>query len=370
MHSSIAAILLVSIAITGLLMPMLIKLFSLKKLVDKTTRRKIHERDVPTMGGAGIYAAFMITLLLFGSYEQLATHRVELLTISVMFVVGLRDDLIELKPVSKLIAQLVPAFLLIYLTNLVFPSLYNFLGIGDIPYWLGVSLSLLTIIGLTNSFNLIDGLDGLACSLALLASLAFGTWFYIQGVEYYSFIAFAFAGALIGFLYYNWQPAKIFMGDTGALIIGFLIAILGIRFIEYNAMLPEATFLKFNSGIAITISILIVPIFDTLRVIVVRLLKKKSPFTADKNHTHHMLLRLGFSHAQSTLLLVAVNIAFIVFAFSLDFLGDNILMPIMVSLAILFSLVLNQLVRRRLSHSNFEARGTWLEVNKSRREAS
>ena len=174
----------------------------------------------------------------------------------------------------------------------------------------------------------------------------------------------------MAFLYYNWQPAKIFMGDTGALIIGFLLAILGIRFIEYNAMLPEASFLKFNSGIAITISILIVPIFDTLRVIVVRLIKKKSPFTADKNHTHHMLLRLGFSHAQSTLLLVTVNIAFIAFAFSLDFLGDNILMPIMASLAILFSLLLDKLVRRRLSRTNFKARGTWLEVNKSRREAS
>ena len=117
MHFSIAAILLVSIAITGLLMPMLIKLFSLKRLVDKTESRKIHNSDIPTMGGAGFFAAFMITLLLFGTYEQLAAHRVEILTISVMFVVGLRDDLIELNPISKLIAQLVLSFQLIYLTS-------------------------------------------------------------------------------------------------------------------------------------------------------------------------------------------------------------------------------------------------------------
>ena len=238
MHFSIAAILLVSLAVTGLLMPMLIKLFSLKRLVDKAERRKIHERDIPTMGGAGFFAAFMVTFLLLGSYEQLAAHRVELLTISVMFVVGLRDDLIELKPISKLIAQLVPAFLLIYLTNLVFPSLYNFLGIDYLPYWLGVLLSLLTIVGLTNSFNLIDSL---AASLALLASLAFGTWFYFQGVEYYSFIAFAF---------------------------------------------------------------------------------------------------------------------------TLDFLGDNLLMPIVVSLAILFSFILNYLVRKKIIKRKFHAKGTWLEVNK------
>ena len=370
MNFSIAAILLVSLAVTGLLMPMLIKLFSLKRLVDKTERRKIHERDIPTMGGAGFFAAFMVTFLLLGSYEHLAAHRVELLTISVMFVVGLRDDLIELKPISKLIAQLVPAFLLIYLTNLVFPSLYNFLGINDIPYWLGVLLSLLTIVGLTNSFNLIDGLDGLAASLALLGSVAFGTWFYFQGVEYYSFIAFAFAGSLMGFLYYNWQPAKVFMGDTGALVIGFLLAILAIRFVEYNAILPAGTFLKFNSGITMAVSILIVPIFDTLRIIVVRLLKRKSPFVPDKNHTHHMLLRLGFTHAQTTLLLVAVNIAFIALAFSLDFLGDNILMPIIVSLAIILSFVLHYILRKKVSNRNFAADETWLEVNKSSRKAS
>ena len=370
MHLSIAAILLVSLAVTVLIMPMLIKLFSLKRLVDKTGRRKIHQRDVPTMGGAGFFAAFMITLLLLGSYEQLASHRVELLTISVMFVVGLRDDLIELKPISKLIAQLVPAFLLIYLTNLVFPSLYNFLGIGDIPFWLGVLLSLLTIIGLTNSFNLIDGLDGLAGSLALLSSLAFGTWFYLQGIEYYGFIAFVFAGALMGFLYYNWQPAKIFMGDTGALVIGFLLSIMAIRFVEYNALLPEDTFLKFNSGITMAVSILIIPIFDTLRIIVVRLVKRKSPFTPDKNHTHHMLLRLGFSHAQSTLLLLAVNLVFIATAFSLDFLGDNVLIPIVALMAILFSLILNYLGRKRVLMREFDARGSWLEVNKSSRKAS
>ena len=370
MDFSIAATILVSLAFTGLLMPMLIKLFSLKRLVDKTERRKIHERDVPTMGGAGFFAAFIITFLLLGSYEHLAAHRVELLTISVMFVVGLRDDLIELKPVSKLIAQLIPAFLLIYLSNLVFPSLYNFLGVGDIPYWLGMLLSLLTIIGLTNSFNLIDGLDGLAGTLALIGSVAFGYWFYVQGIEYYSFIAFAFAGSLIGFLYYNWQPAKVFMGDTGALVIGFLLSILGIRFVEYNAMLPEGTFLKFDSGITIAVSVLIIPIFDTLRIIIVRLLKRKSPFVPDKNHTHHMLLHLGFTHAQTTLLLAGVNIIFIAFAFLLDFLGDNILMPIIVSLAILFSLILNYLVRKRVSRRNFDSKGTWLEVIKSSRKAS
>ena len=369
MPFNIAAV-LISLAVSLLLMPMIIKLFARRSLIDKVEHRKIHEREVPTMGGAGFVGAFAITILLMGSFEQLSLHRVELLTISVMFVVGLRDDLIELSAISKLIAQLVPAILLIFLTNLVFPSLYGFMGIYEIPYWLGASISLLTIVGLTNSYNLIDGLDGLAGSLAALAALLFGTWFYVQGETYYSFIAFAFAGSLFGFLYYNWQPAKIFMGDTGALVIGFLLSVLSIRFIDYNATLPAGSMLKFTSGISMAVSISIIPIFDTLRIITVRLIKRKSPFTPDKNHTHHMLLRLGFSHAGATLLLLAFNVLFVGVAFALDFLGDNILMPLLIGLAIIFSLVLKYFIDKKASQRNFSGKDATLEVIKSRRQAS
>jgi len=351
-------------------MPLLIKLFSRKSIVDRKDSRKIHQREVPTMGGTGFFLAFILTILLLGSFEQLAAHRVELLTISVMFVVGLRDDLIELKPISKLIAQLVPAILLIYLTSLVFTSLNGFLGITAIPYWAGLSLSLLTIVGLTNSFNLIDGLDGLAGSLALLASVVFGTWFYIQGIEFYSFIAFAFAGSLAGFIYYNWQPAKIFMGDTGALVIGFLLSILAIKFIDINTALPTGTLFKFNAGIAFTISVLIIPVFDTIRIIAVRIISRKPLFSADKNHTHHMLLRLGLSHSQSTLILLAINLGFVSLVFFLDFLGDNILIPILAILVLTFSLLIKVLLDRKISKQTPVGKSTWLEVIKSERKAS
>lgn len=370
MPFSIIVVLIVPLSITLLIIPLLIKLFSRKSIVDRKNRRKIHLREVPTMGGTGFFLAFILTILLLGTFEQLAPHRVELLTMSVMFVVGLRDDLIELKPISKLIAQLVPALLLIYLTSLVFTSLNGFLGIYTIPYWAGLSLSLITIVGLTNSFNLIDGLDGLAGSLALLASVVFGIWFYVQGIEYYSFIAFAFAGSLAGFIYYNWQPAKIFMGDTGALVIGFLLSILAIKFIDINARLSEGTQFKFNSGIAFAISVLIIPVFDTIRIIAVRLLSGKPLFSADNNHTHHLLLRLGLSHSRSTLLLLAINLGFIGFIFFLDFLGDNILIPILAIMALTFSLVLKVLIDRKISMQRYNGKSTWLEVIKSERKVS
>ncbi len=369
MPFNIAAV-LISLAVSLLLMPLLIKLFARRSLIDKVERRKIHDREVPTMGGAGFVGAFAITILLMGSFEQLSLHRVELLTISVMFVVGLRDDLIELNAISKLIAQLVPAILLIFLTNLVFPSLYGFLGINEIPYWLGALISLLTIIGLTNSYNLIDGLDGLAGSLAVLAAILLGAWFYVQGETYYAFIAFAFVGSLFGFLYYNWQPAKIFMGDTGALVIGFLLSVLSIRFIDLNASLPAGSLLKFTSGVSVAVSISIIPIFDTLRIITVRLLKRKSPFSPDKNHTHHILLRLGFSHATATLLLVVVNILFVGIAVALDFLGDNLLMPLLIALAVGFSLVLKHYIDKKASQRKYTGKDATLAVIKSSRQAS
>ncbi|MEN8248426.1 MAG: MraY family glycosyltransferase [Bacteroidota bacterium] len=343
MNFSVTATIFISGSVSLLLMPLLIKLFSKKNIVDRIDSRKVHKYNIPTMGGMGIFFAFILTVLLLGSFDQIAAHRLELFTLALMFVVGLRDDLIEFKPISKLIAQIIPAILLISLGDFVILSFYNFLGIQEIPYWFGVILTIVLVIGLTNSYNLIDGLDGLASSFALIASIIFGIWFYIQDIQFYSFLAFAFSGALIGFLYFNWQPAKIFMGDTGALIIGFLFSILVVRFINFNDALPSGTFLKFNSGIGMGLSVLFIPVIDTLRVIIVRLLSKKSPLNADKNHIHHVLLRKGLNHGQVTIVLVTLNIIIVALAYLLDFWGANIVVFALILLGIVLGIVLKYL---------------------------
>ncbi len=370
MPISLATVFLVALATTVLLIPLLISLFSSKSLVDRKASRKIHVREVPTMGGVGIFMGFIITLLLLEPFSEIAIHRVELLTLSVMFVVGLRDDLIELSALSKLLAQLLPVFLLVYLGDLYFPSLFGFLTIREIPTWLGMLIAGFTIVGLTNSFNLIDGLDGLAGSLALVASLLFGLWFYIQGATFYAVMAFSFAGAVSGLLYFNWQPARIFMGDTGALVIGFFLAILAIRFININEMLPAGSPYKFQSPVAIALAVLIVPVFDTIRIIIVRLLMGRSPFAADKNHTHHLLLRLGLSHAQTTLILVFANLLFVGLVLWLDPLGNNWVVLAMLLSGGVISLIMSRLIQRKKQNLDAAGRSKQLQIIKNNRQAS
>lgn len=343
MQYSIIATFLISFSVSLLIMPVLIRLFSRKNIVDKIESRKVHKYNIPTMGGTGIFAAFIATVLLMGTYEELSEHRIELFTIGLMFLVGLRDDLIEFKPISKLVVQIIPALLLISLADFVIPSFFNFLGIQDIPYWFGFILSLIMIVGLTNSYNLIDGLDGLAASFAFFTSLVLGAWFIEQNEQFYSLIAMTFSGALIGFLYFNWQPAKIFMGDTGSLIIGFIFSILTLRFITINDALPAGTFLKFNSGIGMGLALLFIPVFDTLRVIIMRLLKKQSILKADKNHVHHILLHLGLSHGKVVIVLVGLNTLILGIAYLLDHWGETIIVLTLIALGIVMGLVLNYL---------------------------
>jgi UDP-N-acetylmuramyl pentapeptide phosphotransferase/UDP-N-acetylglucosamine-1-phosphate transferase len=251
--------------------------------------------------------------------------------------------------------------------------------------WFALLFLPLVIVGCSNAVNLTDGLDGLASGCTVTTAITYSLLTYVAGhqvaagylrIPYHPYagevaiFCAALVGSALGFLWFNCHPAKVFMGDTGALVIGFLISIFAIRFVEFNARLTEGTFLKFNSGITLAISVLIIPIFDTLRIIAVRLIKGRSPFAPDKNHTHHMLLRLGFSHAQSTIFLVVLNLAFIVLAVSLDFLGDNILMPIIISVAVAASLLLKYLVKRKVSKLIFAGKESSLEVVKSSRKAS
>ncbi len=215
-------------------------------------------------------------------------------------------------------------------------------------------VTLFTLIVITNSYNLIDGLDGLASSIGIIAFFFFGIYFFLVGQTYYSMVCFAFIGALIAFLNFNWEPSRIFMGDTGALLIGFALAVITIKFIDYNHYLPVETPFKLTSSVAVGISVIIIPLFDTLRVFISRAMKKKSPFSPDKTHLHHILMRLGFSHSGTTLIMIATNIAIICTALALDFLGDNILVPLIIGLCILLSLMLDEILKANIRRKKKE----------------
>lgn len=210
-------------------------------------------------------------------------------------------------------------------------------------------LTVFIIILIINAVNLIDGIDGLAGSVGIIASVAFGLFFYLSGDYGYTIMAVALLGALIAFLRFNLSngPNKIFMGDTGSLVIGFTLAVFAIRFNELVA--GGNGILDLISAPSVSIAVLIVPLYDTLRVIILRLHYRQNPFTADHRHIHHMMLRTGMSHKQATLYISLFNVSMIVVAFLLDGLGILLLGLVLLALCLVSTQLLVMAVRKRES---------------------
>lgn len=287
--------------------PSLIKVAELKNLFDDPEEfRKHHKHKTPTMGGIMIYAGTLFSWSLWFPSHIIVLYNYIIATSLVLFFVGVKDDIFGTAAIKKLIAHLLVAMILVLMANVRITSMHGIFGVNEIPEWASIFLSIFTIIVIVNSFNLIDGVDGLAGSIGFIAAMAFGIWFFIAGDKPMAVLAIALAGGLIGFLWFNFSPAKIFMGDSGSLVIGMFFAVMAIRLIEF----PQAALSKPLSEISrpvFAIAVLVFPLFDTLRVFIIRASKGISPFTADRNHLHHRLLDLGLSHKQTVLVLAFIN---------------------------------------------------------------
>lgn len=320
--------------ITFFAIPVIIQVAKDKKLFDEPDERKVHKNVIPTLGGLGIFAGFIIATLMGVPSATSAELQYFIAAITVIFFLGLKDDILVLSASKKFIGQLVAAGIIIKFGDIQISNFHGFLGFDKIPHITGVIISLFTIVVITNSFNLIDGVDGLAGSLGLLTTLIFGTYFFYAGELTYAVMSFALAGSIIGFLIYNYSPAKIFMGDTGSLLLGLVNSILVIKFIN-TAGNPLGN-LPLQSAPAIGFSILMIPLFDTLRVFGLRIIQRRSPFSPDRTHVHHFLLDLGFSHRMVTTTCVLVNITFILMAFFMRSLGATIVLGFLLLSAFIF----------------------------------
>jgi len=318
--------------ITFFAIPVIIQIAKSKKLFDEPDERKVHKAVIPTLGGLGIFAGFIVATLMGAPVVQELQYFAA--AAIVIFFLGLKDDILVLSANKKFIGQLIAAGIIIKFGNLSINNMHGFMGIGAIPHYAGIVLTVFTVIVITNSFNLIDGVDGLAGSLGFLTTLVFGCYFYFADQLAYSVMAFALSGATLGFLIYNFSPAKIFMGDTGSLLIGLINSILVIKFITIAG--STGNVYSFHAAPAIGFAVLMIPLFDTLRVFGLRILDRRSPFSPDRIHIHHYLLDLGFSHKKITLTCVTATVFFIATAVLLRNLDTTLIIGVLLAMAFSF----------------------------------
>ncbi len=342
-------IIFLSTILSIIVIPSIIHVSKIRHLFDDMeSNRKNHTDSIPRLGGVAIFCSFTIVSLIFLSYTPVLPSNFLLTSCIMLFALGLKDDLAGVNSTTKFGVQVVTASVVVVLGGVNLTSLYGVFDIYDIPYSVSVILSLTTIVLCINAFNLIDGIDGLAGTIGVVVNASFGILFLNMGQFEIACIAFSLVGAILGFLAFNYSPAKIFMGDTGSFLIGLISIVLAIKFIELNKFIPNNTLPRplFYSAPSIAIAILIIPIFDTLRIFILRLLKGNSPFVADRNHIHHRLLLLGLNHMQATLILMLINFFFIYLALQLRLEGNVTLILLFLGLGMFFNLLITLLIRQ------------------------
>lgn len=291
-----------------------------KGLFDLPNFRSSHFVPIPSLGGISVYFSSLISICLWGSFNQVTGLHAIIAASTIIFFLGLKDDLLMLDPRKKFIGQLIASFLVVYFANLKLDYLFGLFGLESISPTFGAFLSCFSLLVIVNAFNLIDGIDGLASGIGVISSAFFGFYFVLSDYNSFAFLALSLLGSLLGFIKFNFsRNSKIFLGDSGSMLIGLLIGFLALKFIEVNEP-NSGSLIIYKSAPFIAFCVLGLPLFDLLRVMSLRIIHGKSPFFPDKNHIHHLLLGLGLNHFHSTLILLGVQ-AFIT-CFSYLFLNN------------------------------------------------
>lgn len=345
--------LLTSGVLCYLILPMIIAAAHRLGLTDQPGGRKLHRGSIPPFGGLAVFICVVISLFIWLPINRFIGLSVFTGAALFTVILGVRDDIIPTKAGLKLAGQLVVALIIVHLGDIRFHSLYGLFGIQEIGAPLSYAISIFFVVYAINALNLIDGINGLAASLGIVYFLSLGSWFFLSDNLTYATISAAMSGALLSFLRFNLIKPQVFLGDTGSLLIGMAVAMLSIQFIELNDAIDYSDPVKVKSAAAFAICLLIIPLFDTARIFFVRLvILRKSPFTGDKNHIHHLFLKLGFTHSQTTGTLVAINLLFVLLAILLDEAGDFILLGVVTGLCIILFIALDFFLSRKIGGGN------------------
>lgn len=307
--------------ITYQLIPKILWVVNKKNLLKPVLKRSAHSKEIPSFGGVAFFAVFVLLFSVLQGLrlEYVGNHLVAAMII--LFIVGLKDDLVVSSARAKLMGELAAAAFIVFSPALELTNLHGFLGIYEISPIVGCLLSGFLVIAIINAYNLIDGINGLAGIVGVVICAAYGVIFYQTSQAFYVMICCLTVGILLAFLRFNMGHGKseIFMGDSGSLIIGLIISFLTIK-VMAMPVISGAFLTDFSpeNRILFVLAVLFVPLFDTSRVMIKRILNGKSPFKADRGHSHHILLDLGWNHTQASVFLGAVNLCVIALFFTLE----------------------------------------------------
>lgn len=328
-----------SFLITAVAIPSIVKISIVKNLMANPNGRTSHFHPTPNLGGVAIFAGVIVSSVVFTGITTAHELKYIIAAMLIIFFVGLKDDLHPMVAYKKFIGQSIAVLFILVPGDFHLDSLHGLLGIKELSYPFSLLISYMLFMTLINSFNLIDGIDGLASGTGIISSLFFGIVFLLDHHHAYAVMSFILAASLAAFFYFNVfsRKYKIFLGDTGAMLIGLILAIFAVRFLNFEI---DSWFVSQNqSAPAILLCVLIVPLFDTARVFILRILRGRSPFTADRTHIHHRLLDLTGSHLMATSVILLVNMIFIALALLLRDINVTLLIVIALALAAAFSYI-------------------------------
>ena len=350
---------LISAAIGYIAIPRIVIIAKTKRLFDQPSTRKVHTEAIPRLGGISFFPgamfsfAFVLGLQYYLGLDLTLAREGNLIVeflfmisgMLMLFFIGLTDDIVGVNFRTKFLVQIYAGVALV-LSGLGISNFEGFLGLSSIPMWAGAVFTTVVVVFAINAFNLIDGVDGLCSGTGAIILTVLGAWYITLGEFVYAMFAFGMVGVVVVFFQYNvrGKRLKVFMGDTGSLTLGYMIIFLGLKFLSIkSASYPDVYHV--HSPIALLLGLMFVPVFDTFRVFVSRISRGKSPFYPDKNHIHHKLLTLGYTHLQNTSILLGVQCAFFALTVVMsEVLGWNInvVVAVLVALGVFINMAINK----------------------------
>ncbi len=334
-------VLIAAMILTYISIPPLMMLAQRRKLLDKPDWRKQHIKEVPYFGGVGILLGFLGSILLFGRLDFQGSAQYIIAGSLIVFLIGLRDDMVNLKPFVKLIGQCIAAFFVVYLADLHLPSYFGVLANIELDPQFLLVCSIIICLVLINAINFMDGIDGLCASFMVFSCAFFAYVFLTNGDEVFAVMSLAMIGALAGFLIYNLQPATLFMGDAGSLFCGLVLSAFLFRFLMDQQKAPVNY--SFAEPLAIGLITVCIPIYDFVRVILLRILRGLPPHKADRSHFHYQIIdAFQTTHLQTTAILMIISLLMLVVAIAAQPLGTFAIVAIVTVLLTVFSFLISK----------------------------